>query len=99
MPTGRNFDWEVAAIQNSLDYSGSESRAVQGALVFRHRDELVHQRLFLNDVVRLVFIGMFKLVGFFAKLGLPQGRLDRQSEERLEVWFHDGRLAFWRIQD
>ena len=80
VPVGRHLGRKVAPVQHSFDDPGGESGAVQRPLVLRHRDELVHQRLFLDDVVGLlVVVGVLKLVGLLPEERLPHGRLDHQE--------------------
>lgn len=57
--------------QHCLDEARGESGAIEGALVFRHADELVHDRLRLDDVVRpLVVVRVLQLLCL-----LPEQRL------------------------
>lgn len=80
VPVGRDFGREAAVSQNGFHYAGGEGGAVQCAVLFRHGDERVHQRLLLDDVVRLVVIvGLLQLVRFLTEQRLPHVHLQTQT--------------------
>ena len=71
MPVRAHFGRKVASVERGLDDAGGEGGAVEAALVLRHRDEPVDERLLLDDVERLlVVVRPLKLVGLFAEQGL-----------------------------
>ena len=71
MPVGADLRGEIGSVQHGLDDAGGEGGAVEAALVLRHRDEPVDERLLLDDVERLlVVVRPLKLVGLFAEQGL-----------------------------
>ena len=74
VPVRAHLGREVAAVERGLDDAGGEGGAVEAALVLRHRDEPVHQRLLLDDVERLlVVVRALKLIGLLSEQVLCRG--------------------------
>lgn len=76
VPVRCDFGGEAAVSEEGLHHASGEGGAVQRAVLFRHGYERVHQRLLLDDVVRLVVVvGLLQLVCFLTEQRLPHGHL------------------------
>lgn len=83
VPVHCDFSWKSTVGQNGLNDAAREGCTVQRAVLFRHGDVRVNQRLFLNDVVGLVIIvGLLQFVCFLPKQGLPYIYLNGENSER-----------------
>lgn len=80
VPVSSDLGGEAAVREHGLHDAGGEGGAVQAAVLFGHGDVRVDQRLFLDDVIRLVVVvGLFQFVGLFPKQRLPHIHLEERG--------------------